>query len=144
MKKQKIGIFIFLLCLFTLSSCKEENGKLTEIVDKYSLFRLINNSGVSVAVVADKKGSPETLLIQDGGDYAWIVNQWIGGWPFGGYYDTKVSFDQDVVVTYNNDYMSERNPGYWQNYDRIIIDEYNSSLTYTFTKEDYQNALKQQ
>lgn len=144
---KKINLFYIeaLASLLLLSSCEGKAGP-NAIVDYnyYSHCKLVNKSGVEVTVVADKKGSPETLLIQDGGEYTWIVNQWIGGGPFGGYYETKVSFDQDVVVTYNNDYMPERNPGYWMNYDRVIIDEYNDSLTYTFTPEDYENALKQQ
>lgn len=139
---KKISILLLVLCVF--SSCDKKGPDVT--IDNYTTyhFTMINNSGVQVAVVAGNKDFPDSLVLVNGTEYKWVMYSYDYTWPLDGRYAPKVYFDEDILVAHNYDDISDRNPGSGSNYKVIKTGEFAVSETFTFTPEDYQNALKQQ
>lgn len=137
-----------LLCIFglvVLSSCKKEPDENVIIDYLYSShFKMINNSGVQVAVVAGNKDFPDSLVLVNGATYEWSMERRQTIWPADGCFFSKVYFDKDVRVVHDRYDISNRNPGAPGDYDMVIIDKFNTNYTFIFTSEDYQNALEQQ
>lgn len=143
MKKIPMLGLCCLLCFSSFNSCKEKPEDIVIGRDYFSHFKIINNSGVQVAVVDKHPYFPDSLVLPNGKEYIWdMTARWMK-WPIDGRYNPKIYFDEDILVVYGDDYLPDRNPGHGSNYDRVAIDTYNESRTFTFTPEDYQNALKQ-
>lgn len=144
MKKKNVFYFGCLICLFVLGSCKNQ-GNPNAIIDyTYTYnFAMINNSGVQVAIVAGNENFPDSLVILNGAKYEWAMHSYHYTWPLDDRYAPKVYFDKDILVEHKYEDMSDRNPGAGSNYKVVKTGEFIISETFTFTPEDYQNALKQ-
>lgn len=135
-------ICILLFGLFLFNSCDNKDPDLIDYYTTYH-FTMINNSGVQVAVVAGNKDFPDSLVLVNGAEHKWVMYSYDYTWPLDGHYAPKVYFDEDILVVHDYDDMTDRNPGSGTNYEVIKMGEFAISETFTFTPEDYQDALKQ-
>lgn len=136
------NIRILVLSILVLASCsktKEFQGSID--LHNPTNYRLKNNSGVQVAIVAGHDEFPDSLVLMNGQEHRWMVNAGEEAlhWPSNKNNNTKVYFNEDVLVVYGQEYMPERNPDYFSSYSFYY--EIKDWCLYTFTPEDYQLAL---
>lgn len=161
MKKNRITFL--LLLLFFMVSCKDEPMD-DYFRSKYAECIMINESGVSVKVEIVEESSyvqfPTSLTLSPGMKYTWIVPDYKEtktSPPYPNYppfgedlpESAKVYFADCPPVTYSGSRYYPRDPRKLDSYvyqesDKTNDKEYWHTFVYTFTAEDYQNALKQE
>lgn len=142
---KKINILGLLVCLFYVLSCSNSNNNTKHISDfqTTSHFKIENNSGVAVKVITGNVFPPNTIDLSNTKDYHWLAYNGEAVWPVLNENKTKVYFDETILVEYDQNDVSERNPGSISNY-KVGLDELGVDyFVYIFTHEDYQNALTQ-
>lgn len=166
MKNKKITLQLAMMLFLFSTACTKtsDSGGITEI------YRYVNESGVEVALVGERQGRfviPDSLVLQngesfecsagfngDGGDGGMSQSfPYKEGEP-GALIPLKIYFNKTVRMTYyaENTGKNSRNPflsdnAYvktWQEKKHKKEIEIINTYTYTFTAEDYQNALAAQ
>lgn len=148
-------MIFFLLLLFVVIGCKME-----EPTDQpyYDECVMVNESGVPIKVEIVEESSyvqfPTSLVLPSGERYTWIVPDFeqtkdprIFYSPFGDEMpeSAKIYFADCPSIEYSGSQYQERDPRSLSSYVFKKSDKKRwSTYIYTFTPEDYQNALKQE
>lgn len=151
---------IYPVCfLMTVMGCKvTDQGSVT---DKY---RYVNESGVEVALVGNAIpyfGIPDSLVLQNGDTFECSIKYpemdagifpgypyYLGGPttdPSSAYIPVKIYYNKNTCIVYTHKDYTERNPIFVE--QSSLTKKRHSKIytyTYTFTAEDYQNAIKAQ
>lgn len=107
-------------------------------------YRFRNESGRRVAVVVDELDDvlPDSLVIGSGETYDWGNNvQRYGFFPLRTLKEIKVYYGDHVQTVLTP--ADERSPLHLANYAIHPLDEYYFRAVYTFTVQDYENALNE-
>lgn len=145
----KIKYYLSIILLLFAYSCKD--------IVTYEHFesrrcKMINNSGVEVVVLVKADMEPEvSFVLKQGDDVQWTAESLLGGaveTPFVyGLQDVvaRVCFNGTTLVKYQGyEAVGKRDPRDFNAYIKEPIEEDEDECVYTFTVEDYQNALKQE
>lgn len=135
-------VLLLFVAAFTVSC----SAKIEPYYVEYEL-EMRNDCGVDVKLYMQNRSVlPEGLVLKNGESVKWRTNSGVYAWPF-----DNVDFVPNIVY-YNDIYLVEygtgqkmvsaRNPGDVSNYVKEKIDESTYSMVYTFTKNDYDNAMK--
>ncbi len=151
-------IFAFAALLLTLTGCKWTDENVILKIHKY-----VNHSGVQVAMVGDAYGNiPDSLVIPNGETYECSLHYPLMDYEydlkypynFGNPNDEstfiplKVYYNKDICVSYTykdngkNPMMQEEGSYTYERKEK----KHRTTIikTYTFTPEDYQNAINAQ
>lgn len=151
-------IFTWITILLTLVGCKRTDQLVIQRIHKY-----VNHSGVQVAMVGDAYGNiPDSLVIPNGDTYecsyrySVMMEQYDSRYPYNfghpndetTFIPLKVYFNKNICVSYTFHDKGKNPVGINRGSYEIERKESKNLTTliytYTFTPEDYQNAINAQ
>ena len=127
-------------CLLMLSVSCTDRGELDFIQ-----YKMVNNSEHKITLTVESRNYPAVVILQNGESYEWICPTEHGSYfmpfMFTGEGEIRVEYDDSYVTVFSHREVNQRTPLLESNYEKLKTGKHEYLYTYTFTKEDYENAV---
>ncbi|WP_462353079.1 hypothetical protein [Alistipes timonensis] len=108
-------------------------------------YKMVNNSEHKITLTVESRNFPAEVILQDGKSYEWICPTEHGSYfmpfMFTGKGEIRVEYDDSYVTVFSHREGNQRTPLWESNYVKQKTGKHKYLYTYTFTKEDYENAV---